>query len=362
MASKVIPNVPRIAMFIGKESLLTPWVGSLWAALRSGGEDWTYSDILAMSGAGNRLRWMPGRWDPGNVDIAFCEDDPFGPHLRALAAVGWSGEVKLVKPVAGAELPLVDEETARRDITGSIYGGIPVIAMGIIGPPECCVVFGYENGGDKLIGWSYFQTEEGYDPEKPFSKANWFGGLAGYILLTGKTDVPTARDTGLRTLKAVAEHARKGEVRGAKVGLEAWTPMLDQLENDDFADCTLDFPNGISGDDPAWENTVKGRFFVYCDALCQIHERGVALPYYERLADSFPEWSSELRPAIGAWRECSRYGGFLWNHMTNDDAGLVKFRTPELRRILAEEGRRSMEKDIEAIEHIERLLDIHSSR
>ena len=186
---KIIPNVPRIAMFIGSQSYLTPFVGSLYAALQSQGESWQYSDVLAMSGAGNRLRWMPGCWDPGNVDILNCEGNPFAPHFRAFKAVGWNAEVKLAKPIRGMEEPFVDYETARRDILASIDRGIPVIAMGIIGPPECCVVFGYKNDGEKLIGWNYFQTDEGFDGEKPFEKAEWFPNLWGYILLTGKRSI-----------------------------------------------------------------------------------------------------------------------------------------------------------------------------
>ena len=354
---KIIPNVPRIAMFIGSQSYLTPFVGSLYAALQSQGESWQYSDVLAMSGAGNRLRWMPGCWDPGNVDILNCEGNPFAPHFRAFKAVGWNAEVKLAKPIRGMEEPFVDYETARRDILASIDRGIPVIAMGIIGPPECCVVFGYKNDGEKLIGWNYFQTDEGFDGEKPFEKAEWFPNLWGYILLTGKSDIPNEKETGLATLKAIVQHAYKGEVRGAKVGIGAWDAMLEQLERDDFSECTLDFPAGVPGEDATWQNSVKGRFFVYCDALCQIHERGIALPYYTRLAEIVPQWSSELNSAIDAWRECASYGGYLWNHLTMDDAGYEKFRTPQIRKILADEGRRCMRKDIEAVGYIQKLLE-----
>lgn len=355
MTNKVIDGVPRVAYFIGKESMLTPYIGSLYAALQSQGEAWTYADILAMSGSGNRLRWKPGCWDPANVDIALYENDPFAPHLRALKAVGRAGEVKLVKPDDGADVSMVDADTARHDIVTSIDQGIPVIAMGIIGPPECCVVFGYEDDGEKLMGWNYFQTDEGFR-DGPFVKQHWRGNLFGYVLLKGKTTVPSVRESGLTALSAIVQHARQEEVRGAKVGIAAWKAMLHQLANDDFSQCALNFPNGVPGEDITWQNSVRGRFFVYCDALCQIHERGVALPFYRKLAESVPEWADDLKPAIEAWKECSEYGGFLWQHMSNDDSGLEKFRTPELRKVLADEGYRSMEKDIAAIEHIENLL------
>jgi hypothetical protein len=357
MTNKLIANVPRIALFIGKESMLTPYIGSLYAALHSQGEAWTYADILAMSGSGNRLRWTPGFWDPANVDILLYEKNPFAPHLRALKAVGWEGEAKLVKPIIdGTDIPMVDAKTARRDIVASIDRNIPVIAMGIIGPPECCVVFGYEDDGEKLIGWNYFQIDEGFDANQPFVKQHWSENLLGYVLLKGKTTVPSIKDSGFAALTAIVKHAYQDEVRGAKVGIAAWKAMLHQLANDDFSLCTLEFPNGVPGEDITWQNSVRGRFMVYCDALCQIHERGVALPFYRKLAESVPEWADDLNQAIQAWTECSKYGGFLWKHMSNDKAGLEKFRTPELRKILADEGYRSMEQDIAAIKHIENLL------
>jgi hypothetical protein len=39
-----------------------------------------------------------------------------------------------------------------------------------------------------------------------------------------------------------------------------------------------------------------------------------------------------------------------------DAAGFEKFRDPKIRKILADEGYRSLQKDIEAVESIEKLL------
>jgi hypothetical protein len=361
MDSIRLEHVPRIAMFIGETSYLTPFVGSLYASLKSLGESFTYADLLGLSGAGNRLRWYPGTWDPSNVDLSQCEDPPFAPHFRALKAVGWDAEVRLTKSFKDANSNLVDQETAQKDIVNSIKLGKPVIAMGIIGPPECCVVFGYENSGESLVGWNYFQGDEGYDPEKPFTKSEWFGNLWGYFLLTNKIEMPDPRQSAIRSFRAIVNHFHQAEVFGAKVGLSAWSAMLDQLEKDDFSKCSLDFPEGSPGDDASWQNSVKGRFMVYCDALCQIYERHNVLPYYRNLSQSFPEWKAFLEPAIDAWEDCASYGGYLWKYMRMDNEGLEKFKTPELRKILATEGYRCREKDKEAIAWIEKLLSKEKS-
>lgn len=358
MAEKIIKNVPRIAQFLDGKSMLTPYVGSLWAALSGMDRSRSYADLLALSGAGNRLSWRPGVWFGGNCDILSCEEPPFAPHERVLKALGMTGTVRLAKTVVGLSGPFVSEAEARADIVRSVDAGVPVIALGIIGPPECCVVHGYEENGSKLVGWNYFQDSEGFEAERPFVKAAWFANLVGYILLEEAGDAPPERESALAACRAIVDHAYHADVRGAKVGFAAWEAMLDQVERATFEDCVqvlLPAP-GEMWADWAWEKTNQGRFFIYCDALCQIHERGVALPFWERMKAKNPDWAEPLGEAIEAWRACAAYGGFLWKHLTMNEAGYQKFADPGIRRILAEEGRRAMALDRKAVEAVEKII------
>ena len=358
MDSRIIENVPRIAQFIGNESYLTPFIGSLYAALHGMGTPRYYAELLALSGAGNRLTWRPNEWFGGNCDILACEEPPFAPHLRVLAAIGLTAQIRLCRATVGLPGPYAPLDIAKEEIVTSIEKGIPVIAMGIIGPPECCVVHGFEKGGDVLVGWNYFQDSEGFAPEQPFRKENWLPSLTGYLLLERAESSPPQRESALAAFRAIASHARQHEVRGARVGFAAWEEMLRQLEHDDFTNLKgLLLPKpGEAWNDDVWSTTAQGRFFIYCDALCQIHERGLALHYYQYLSEHYPEWTDYLTPAIAAWKECSAYGGFLWKYVTMDPDGYEKFKNPAIRKILADEGRRSMARDAEAIGHIERLL------
>lgn len=358
MTERIIPRVPRIAQFIGNTSMLTPYIGSLYAALGGMGRPRPYADLLALSGAGNRLSWRPGTWYGGNCDILSCEDPPFAPHHRVLKALGLTATLRLTQPIAGMPGPYVKETQAREEMMASIDQGIPVIAMGIIGPPECCVVHGYREGGKKLVGWNYFQDSEGFAGDQPFDKGDWFEGLVGYLLLSPCEEPPAERDSALAALDAIADHAYHPDVRGAKVGLAAWEAMLEQLEQDDFKDCLqtlLPGPDEVWAD-WAWTKTLQGRFFIYCDALCQVHERGAALPFWERMASQYPEWREPLEAAIAAWAACAKYGGYLWQHMSMDEKGYQKFADPAIRKILADEGRRSMALDKQAVEAVKQLL------
>jgi hypothetical protein len=106
------------------------------------------------------------------------------------------------------------------------------------------------------------------------------------------------------------------------------------------------------------KDSVNLRLGIYCDGLCQIWERHAALDYYRSLAEKYPEWRKELETAVAALDECSKYGGFLWEqgHSFSEE-GYKKFREPAARKILADEGRKAMQKDMEAIEQFEKILE-----
>ena len=55
-----------------------------------------------------------------------------------------------------------DKEVFRRQIIESIDKGKPVVAFGVEGPTEACIITGYDQDGDVLIGWSMIQ--EHLDP------------------------------------------------------------------------------------------------------------------------------------------------------------------------------------------------------
>ena len=123
------------------------------------------------------------------------------------------------------------------------------------------------------------------------------------------------------------------------------------LEHEDLSSLPL------MQDEPG-KDSVNLRLGIYCDGLCQIWERHAALPYYRSLAEKYPEWCEELNPAAAALDECSKYGGFLWSQgFAFEGEGLEKFRDPAARKVLADEGRKAMKKDMEAVEAFEKILE-----
>lgn len=354
MTRKLISNVPLITMSADNMAYMTSFTGALYGALKSLGEDFDNSQLLAYSGFGNRFCWTDGKWVFGNENFENCNETPFENQTRLLNDIGWKAKIISLLRNESGDLLNAGEKQIRQDFVDSINEGIPVLAQGITDDGckhEYDVFFGYEDDGKKIIGWDYYQNDE-----KPLIRDDWEHELNAYVLLTEKNQPHPEKDCIINAFKVITTHARKNEIRGIKMGFTAWESFLTHLEHDDFSKCSLFAADDFSYDKDG-SNSLEHRFIIYCDALGQIYQRSKILDYYQTLINKFPEWAKELQITIEAWDGCAGYGGFLWSQgLSFDDVGYEKFRDPKVRKILADEGRKSMKKDILAIEQIEKIL------
>jgi len=143
----------------------------LQSVLNYMGQNIGYTEIMAYSGASFRQRWDSGGWNVAAVDIRFTYDN----HLKPF---------KLAYQGAGRKVVISENSDAPKTITKSdalalimseLDCGRPVIALGVVGPPEACIVTGYRNNGDTLLGWSLFADWGGcdFDESGYFIKDNW---------------------------------------------------------------------------------------------------------------------------------------------------------------------------------------------
>jgi AraC-like DNA-binding protein len=361
MQRRLIPNVPEIKYDGNNASF---FITLLEATLKSLGEDCDTAKLTALSGEGNRFCWADGKWVFGNELTQSINETPFETEYRVLPAIGWQAKYITVHRSKDGRYMNTDAAQIRRDFVSSIDKGLPVLIR-YIEHADCDlnVFFGYEDAGQKIIGYDYNKGFEAgvsqpSDVTVPVTWDNWESNLAGYILLKNKKEAASERDTALSVLRFISDHARStAEIRGRKIGFAAWESFLHHLEHDDFSQLALrasDAPsvNGVA-------NSVEHRFYIYCDALCQIDARKKPLPYYRLLAERFPEWKNALEIAIQALDACASYGGFLWSQgFTFDEAGFEKFRSHEARKILADAGREAMRKDMLAVEQFEKILHV----
>lgn len=194
----------------------------------------SYAYLLGASGYAFGLAWRPN-WDPGSGDIRFLTDDPREPFRRALASVGYGGEV-LLKAQGWQE-----EARYRDKIVASLRDrGRPVLALGVVGPPECCLVTGYDEGGDLLIGWSFFQDmpefspNSGVEPTGEFRQRDWFSQTEGLILIGDKEDVPKRGEIYRDTLRWALDLIRRPTADdGWATGLAAYDAWAGHLLQDE---------------------------------------------------------------------------------------------------------------------------------
>ncbi len=187
--NKVLQGIPKITFHIQKgrcpedEAL----VSSIRACMEYLGEDYTKLDMvgrwpairldyvffMGVSGAAFRMLWPQNKWDGSLWDILYASENPSEPFKRAFDAAGYDCEIIWKRNNE-------DKELLIKKISDSIEKKCPVIARGVVGPPECCIIAGYNPEEDALLGWSMFQNQKKYSehlkrgPGGYFVKKHWF--------------------------------------------------------------------------------------------------------------------------------------------------------------------------------------------
>lgn len=203
------------------------------------GDDVSYASIMAATGAAFRLVWNTECWDLSNVDIyhTFTESNAvYGLGARAL----------------GREFSFLgrEENTAKEEFTDFIRmhleKGYPCIALGIIGPPEPCIVAGYGDDGESLFGWNFFQDDPEYAGDVTvmengyFVSRNWWENTdTQAVMCIGPVNGEAASPQEIlgQAVKALEGRMEHSYAKGM-LAYDAWRKML--LEDSCFAGTAYD--------------------------------------------------------------------------------------------------------------------------
>ena len=268
-----LPNVPKVEY---GEAGVTPFPLCVQACARYLGKPLPYDAAMSASGAAFRLTWDETSWNGGNVDVAHTFDDPEQVYRLGLAAAGF-----------GYHALWRGESTARQQavsfLRAELDQGRPCIALGVIGPPEACIVTGYRDGGDTLLGWNFFQDNPEFagqlqtTPSGYFLAAQWWDNpdTLAFFALDRPIDKPmTDRDVLTNALEAL--HGRRhGPFAKGLLAYDAWkTAMLDESQ----------FPAG------AVLPLLFERLMCQVDAMdCVTDGRYNAAAFLRAMADRHPE-------------------------------------------------------------------------
>lgn len=172
------------------------------------GKKVSYDDLACISGCSFRACGSHQGLNPGAYHI--IEDMPIIEHTFKM--LGY--KVKLYKPS--------DYETDRKLIMDSIDRGIPVLTFqGVVRYAECCIISGYDDNGDTLLGWNPFMylRDDNTDPDDKstgyFRKTKWHDGDlkqgAARILIIGEpTEPPSDQERTREVLRYAVRLIRGG--------------------------------------------------------------------------------------------------------------------------------------------------------
>ena len=306
----------------------------------------TYAHLLGASGAAFYLNWGPG-WGI-NLNLHHMSDDPWAPFSRAFQAIGYGHT--LVEKGSG------DDRARFRDaIVESIHGqGRPVMAFGVVGPPdEPCIISGYDEGGDALIGWSFFQGFPEFagsldlEPSGCFRKRDWFPDTAALILIGDKGERPTHAESDRRGLAWGLQVMRTPITPGdRRNGLAAYGAWAEALSDDAAFEAEL----------PA----LRTKHVAHDDAVGYVAEaRWYGSIHLAQVAQRQWKAADELYRAAACfaaehalmWDAWAAVGG----HGHGDDR-VQQLARPEVRRQLVDIIYRALSRDAEAARWLEQAV------
>lgn len=161
--SCILLGIPKVEY---KWEECTPFPSCLKSCLNYMGQDINYGYLMAASGAAFRLRFNKKFWDGGNVDIVYIYEDGTEAFKRSFQAAGRNYKFLMRKDSnKQGFIDFIKEE---------IDQGRPVIALGVIGPPEACIITGYQENGEILLGWNFFQHRSEYNNGVSFHETGYF--------------------------------------------------------------------------------------------------------------------------------------------------------------------------------------------
>ena len=251
------------------------------------GDDVSYAYIMAATGAAFRLVWNRSEWDLSNIDIYHT--------LRESNEIYQSGAKAL-----GRAFSFIgrDENTTKEDFTSFIKSkiskGFPVIALGIIGPPEPCIIAGYEGSGDVVVGWNFFQSDPEFSSEITlmdngyFRSDKWWENTdtQAAMCLGEVADKPYSDKEIIKMAADIMEPRNEGAYAKGLNAYDAWKEML------------LDekwFENGAGFD------YLFSKLLVQNDAMiCICDGRKWGSEYFKGLSEHFGKAESDTCRKIAA--------------------------------------------------------------
>jgi len=279
------------------------------AAANYMGIELDYADAIVYCGMAFRLTWNETCWDGGNVGDIFTFDDPSKVFRCAIESLGCKYNL-IGRSKTTEKSEFIDF------IKEKIDNGIPVIARGVIGPPEAGLITGYRDNGNTLLGWSVFQNYPEYAGNVKFDESGYYITDLWWENKNTNAVMSFGEITGERfTVKTVVENAievmtprRHGKYAKGIYAYDAWKKaILDENQ----------FPKGMvssmlverlmcQGD--ATDCLADGRKNAH-KYFKKLAGENPTQPLYKLIAEQFAEtaaYAHEMYDVLGGWERGER--------------------------------------------------------
>jgi len=333
----------------------------------------TYAFLVGVSGAASFLSWKDG-WHGDNVAVFYMSDDPSAAERRIFDAVGCGHEWVCKEPGCDGEALF------RSRTVESINRGVPVIAYGVIGPPEPSIIAGYDEGGDVVIGWSFFQdmpefaADVEFEPAAEgqsagyFRKRNWFADTHSLLVIGDKQDRPSLEETCRDSLEWMLRVARTPMVRPQPDAAEWYQHRHNGLAAyDAWAEHLLRDEEWPAEDEPL----LRAHHRIHDSAVGTVAEaRWYGSVFLAQVVEGFVAGPGKRGSQAEVLHAAACYAAehdLMWEvwglagGIGNPDAPLA-MADPAVRRAMADIVRQARDQDGRAADHIEHALEIQGQR
>lgn len=143
------------------------------------GQDIGIDFTMVSTGAAFRLTWDTTSWNGGNVDVMHTFDEPEEVYKLGVESLGRDFQI-LTRATNPCDVKFNSRtKSDNKDdfisfIKAQIDKGFPCIALGIIGPPEACIITGYREYGEILLGWNFFQDGSEFASQVKIDESGYY--------------------------------------------------------------------------------------------------------------------------------------------------------------------------------------------
>jgi AraC-like DNA-binding protein len=202
-----------------------PFPNCLQVVLNYMGQDISYNHIMAATGLAFSQRWGINGWNEAAIDSRTLYETPFKPFELAFKGAGRKFEISVSDEQKDCKA--ITKEEALKLIKVELDCGRPLIALGVVGPPEPCLITGYRNNGETVLGWSLFQDDDwlkdagfpapdGVDESGYFIKNNWWGGTQTVMSIGEEVGTPTSVQDILQNALNIIIQCKTGAYYGGE--------------------------------------------------------------------------------------------------------------------------------------------------